>query len=82
MLSCGKAEDKGTEAQSTAVSVTIKGYCLCHWQKEAEELMKTNSDVSVTVVGGGSGVGITAMIDGTTDIAMASRDLKTEENEI
>jgi phosphate transport system substrate-binding protein len=40
--------------------------------------MKTNSDVSVTVVGGGSGVGITAMIDGTTDI-MASRDLKTEE---
>jgi phosphate transport system substrate-binding protein len=41
--------------------------------------MKTNSDVSVTVVGGGSGVGITAMIDGTTDIAMASRDLKTEE---
>jgi phosphate transport system substrate-binding protein len=40
--------------------------------------MKTNSDVSVTVVGGGSGVGITAMI-GTTDIAMASRELKTEE---
>jgi phosphate transport system substrate-binding protein len=30
-----------------------------------------------TVVGGD--VGITAMIDGTTDIAMASRDLKTEE---
>jgi phosphate transport system substrate-binding protein len=24
-------------------------------------------------------VGITAMIDGTTDIAMASRELKTEE---
>jgi phosphate transport system substrate-binding protein len=33
----------------------------CHWHKKAEELMKTNSDVSVTVVGGGSGVGITAM---------------------
>jgi phosphate transport system substrate-binding protein len=30
--------------------------------QKAEELMKTNSDVSVTVVGGGSGVGITAMI--------------------
>jgi phosphate transport system substrate-binding protein len=29
--------------------------------QKAEELMKTNSDVSVTVVGGGSGVGITAM---------------------
>jgi phosphate transport system substrate-binding protein len=47
----------GTEASSTAVSVTIKGRILfCHWhKKEAEELMKTNSDVSVTVVGGGSG---------------------------
>jgi phosphate transport system substrate-binding protein len=81
MLSCGKAktDDKGTEA-STAVSVTIKGrYCFAIGTKEAEELMKTNSDVSVTVVGGGSGVGITAMIDGTTDIAMASRELKTEE---
>lgn len=83
MLSCGKAknEDKGTEAGTAAVSVTIKGSdtVLPLAQKEAEELMKTNPDVSITVVGGGSGVGITAMIDGTTDIAMASRDLKTEE---
>jgi phosphate transport system substrate-binding protein len=60
--------------------LTIKGSdtVLPLAKKEAEELMKTNSDVSVTVVGG-SGVGITAMIDGTTDIAMASRELKTEE---
>jgi phosphate transport system substrate-binding protein len=83
MLSCGKAknEDKGTASSGAEVSVTIKGSdtVLPLAQKEAEELMKTNSDVSITVVGGGSGVGITAMIDGTTDIAMASRDLKTEE---
>jgi phosphate transport system substrate-binding protein len=75
-----KTDDKGTEASSAAVSVTIKGSdTVLPQKKEAEELMKTNSDVSVTVVGGGSGVGITAMIDGTTDIAMASRELKTEE---
>jgi phosphate transport system substrate-binding protein len=43
--------------------------------------MKTNSDVSVTVVGGGSGVGITAMIDGTTDI-VASREEDGRKNEI
>jgi phosphate transport system substrate-binding protein len=55
-----------------------EGYCFAIGTKK-EEKMKTNSDVSVTVVGGGSGVGITAMIDGTTDIAMASRELKTEE---
>jgi phosphate transport system substrate-binding protein len=83
MLSCGKAkkEETGTEGGAAQVSVTIKGSdtVLPLAQKEAEELMKTNADVSVTVVGGGTGVGITAMIDGTTDIAMASRDLKTEE---
>ncbi len=83
MLSCGKAktEDKGTEGSSAAVSITIKGSdtVLPLAQKEAEDLMKADPNVSVTVVGGGSGVGLTALIDGTTDIAMASRDLKTEE---
>jgi phosphate transport system substrate-binding protein len=83
MLSCGKAktEDKGAESNVAAVSVTIKGSdtVLPLAQKEAEELMKANKDVSVTVVGGGTGVGLTALIDGTTDIAMASRELKTEE---
>jgi phosphate transport system substrate-binding protein len=75
MLSCGKAkDDKGTEASSAAsVNNQRKRYCFAIGTKE-ERVMKTNSDVSVTVVGGGSGVGITAMIDGTTDIAMASRD--------
>ncbi|MGO4820304.1 MULTISPECIES: PstS family phosphate ABC transporter substrate-binding protein [unclassified Flavobacterium] len=83
MLSCGKAktEDKGAENTSAAVSVTIKGSdtVLPLAQKEAEDLMKKDANVSVTVVGGGSGVGLTALIDGTTDIAMASRDMKTEE---
>jgi phosphate transport system substrate-binding protein len=83
MLSCGKAktEDKGTEAKAASVSITMKGSdtVLPLAQKEVEDLMKSNSDVSVTVVGGGSGVGLTALIDGTTDIAMASRDMKTEE---
>lgn len=83
MLSCGKAktEEKGSENKAAAVSVTIKGSdtVLPLAQKEAEDLMKSDSNVSITVVGGGSGVGITALVDGTTDIAMASRDLKTEE---
>lgn len=83
MLSCGKAktDDKGTEAKSNAVSVTIKGSdtVLPLAQKEAETLMNSDKNVSVTVVGGGTGVGVTALMDGTTDIAMASRDLKTEE---
>ena len=36
---------------------------------------------SVTVTGGGSGVGIAALIDGEVDIATASREMKAEEIE-
>lgn len=85
MLSCGKGKNEEgattAEATSTATTVTIKGSdtVLPLAQKESEEMMKTNKEVSVTVVGGGTGVGMTALLEGTTDIAMASRELKTEE---
>lgn len=83
MLSCGKEKNEAQTAEGKAqeISVTIKGSdtVLPLAQKEAEQLMKTTNDVSITVVGGGTGVGLTALIDETTDIAMASRDLKTEE---
>ena len=48
-------------------------------QKEAEGFMKTNKGAKVTVIGGGSGVGIAALLDGTTEIAMSSRKLKMDE---
>lgn len=83
MLSCGKAktEEKTSGNNAAAVSVTIKGSdtVLPLAQKESEDLMKSDANMSITIVGGGSGVGITALVDGTTDIAMTSRDLKTEE---
>ena len=47
-------------------------------QKEAEAFGKKTGK-SVTVIGGGSGVGIAALIEGTTDIAMASRKMKFDE---
>lgn len=48
-------------------------------QKEAESFMKGNSSAKVTVTGGGSGVGIAALIEGTTDLAQASRKIKMDE---
>src|ERR1051325_789307 len=48
-------------------------------QKEAEVFMKKNPGSKITVVGGGSGVGIAAFLDGTTDIAMSSRKMKMSE---
>ena len=47
----------------------------------AEEYMKINPGISVSVTGGGSGVGLKALIDGTTDIAQSSRAMKSEEIE-
>ena len=41
--------------------------------------MKKNSDAMVTVTGGGSGVGIAALESNNTDIAMASRKIKIDE---
>ena len=63
------------------LKITIKGSdtVLPLSQKEAENYMKANQGSSITVVGGGSGVGISALMDGTTDIAMSSRKIKMDE---
>jgi phosphate transport system substrate-binding protein len=50
-------------------------------QKLAEQYMKANNGKTVTVNGGGSGVGIAALVDNTTDIAMASRKIKFAEKQ-
>jgi len=48
-------------------------------QKVAEVYMKTNPDVRISISGGGSGNGIKALIDGSTDIADSSRFIKDKE---
>lgn len=47
----------------------------------AEEYQKINPAVRLSVTGGGSGTGIAALINGTVDIANASRRMKEEEIE-
>jgi phosphate transport system substrate-binding protein len=47
----------------------------------AEEFMEIHSGVSIAVSGPGSGVGIAYLIDGTTDVAQASRQIKPAEIE-
>lgn len=47
----------------------------------AEEYMRQHPEVSIAVTGGGSGTGIAALINGTTNIAQSSRDMKLEEKE-
>lgn len=47
----------------------------------AEAFMTANPDTQIQVTGGGSGVGIAALINGTTDIAASSRPIKTSETD-
>ncbi len=63
------------------VNIKVKGSdtVLPLSQKEAEVFMKKFPGSKITVIGGGSGVGIAAFLDGTTDIAMASRKMKMSE---
>ncbi len=64
-------------------TVQVKGSdTLLHLSTEwAEAFMKGSADIEVTVTGGGSGTGISALLNGTCDVANASRKIKEEEKE-
>lgn len=68
----------------TAINkVTIKGSdtMVILSQKWAETYMKKKPGTSIQVTGGGTGVGLAALINGSTDIANASRPIKSNELE-
>ena len=68
---------------TTLSKVTIKGSdtMVILSQKWAEVYMKKNPGTSIQVTGGGSGVGLAALINGSTDIANSSRPIKSSEVE-
>ena len=47
----------------------------------AERYQTKHPEISLSVTGGGSGTGITALVNGTVDIANASRAMKSEEKQ-
>ena len=63
--------------------ITVKGSdtMVILAQKWAEIYMQSHTDVIIQVTGGGSGTGISALINGSTDICNASRPLKSSEME-
>lgn len=77
-------EDAGTRAPPVPGlqgAVTVKGSdtMVLLGQRWAEQFMKTHPEAKIQVTGGGSGTGIAALINGTTDIAMSSRPIKDTE---
>jgi len=63
--------------------ITVKGSdtMVILAQRWAERYMAAHPEVAVQVTGGGSGTGISALINGTTDICNASRPMKNSERD-
>jgi len=81
MSSCGPASSAETASDSQAKYIENKGSdtivnLALAW---AEKYQSDHSDVRISVTGGGSGTGIASLINGTVDIANASRQIKSEE---
>jgi len=70
-------------AVMSASTITVKGSdtMVILAQRWAEAYMAANPDATIQVTGGGSGTGISALINGTTDICNASRPMKAPERE-
>lgn len=62
-------------------NITVKGSdtMVILGQRWAEVYMQKHPGVTIQVTGGGSGTGIAALVNGTTDIAESSRPIKEKE---
>jgi phosphate transport system substrate-binding protein len=79
--SCGLASSAQAASDSTTAYIENKGSdtivnLALAW---AEKYQSEHSEIRISVTGGGSGTGIAALINGTVDIANASRKIKEEE---
>jgi phosphate transport system substrate-binding protein len=83
LASCGGSPAGGSESGPAQSSIQNKGSdtmvnVALAW---AERYGQVQPAVQVAVTGGGSGTGIAALINGTVDMANASRQIKAEERE-
>jgi phosphate transport system substrate-binding protein len=71
----------GGAAQADEAPITVKGSdtMVILGQRWAEEYMAKHKGSTIQVTGGGSGTGISALINGTTDVCEASRSMKDGE---
>lgn len=66
----------------TSVKIDGSTTVLPIMQKVVEAYMKAHPDVKISVSGGGTGNGVKALLDGATDVAMASRAMEPKELEL
>ena len=78
---CGKRGGGSGSGSKTSVQNIGSDTMVNLAQAWAEEYAKVDPSVSIEVSGGGSGIGIAALINGTADIANSSRKLEPGEVE-
>ncbi|MBM3120689.1 MAG: phosphate ABC transporter substrate-binding protein [Chloroflexi bacterium] len=83
LAGCQRTSGAGEEANAAGTTIQDQGSdtlvnLALAW---AEAYHQEYPDVTVSVTGGGSGAGLAALVNGTTDIANASRPIKPEEIE-
>ena len=82
---CGKSGDSASSGGKKAAEVSLQNIgsdtMVNLAQAWAEAYHEVDKNVSVEVSGGGSGIGVAALINGTCDIANSSRKLEKEEEE-
>ena len=71
----------GAQQQSTTITIKGSDTMVILGQRWAESYMASHPGTVVQVTGGGTGTGIAALINGTTDICQASRPMKDKERE-
>jgi len=76
-----KSASAPTPAPSNRMVIVGSTTLLPVAQKAKEAFEKRKPEIKINLTGGGSQVGINALVDGICDIAMSSRDLKEEEKE-
>lgn len=76
---CGCRQTKGPAAKAAAITIKGSDTMINLGQAWAETYRAVAPKTRVMVQGGGSGTGITALIEGNTDIAQTSRAFKDEE---
>ena len=84
LAACGRPADRTGDTGGGRTLIQNKGSdtLVNVAQAWAEKYKEIDPNVAVAVTGGGSGTGISAMINGTVDLANASRKMKDKEMEM
>ena len=79
ILGCGSRQGSGEDGSSNTIRVEGSDTMVNLAQAWAEKYQAETAEITIVISGGGSGVGISSLTQGLTDMANASRKMKDKE---